>query len=112
LLDIRGKHYLTPSHSKSGEEMGWWQLPDLVIQPSDGKGKDYFVETRKTGFTFSVKGVLGLIFLGVSLVVFYYSLNTDYWYLGIAFFALVMVFFWWSILTSRAPADLGGRPSK
>jgi hypothetical protein len=97
---------------KSGEEMGWSQLPDQIIQPRDGKGKDYFVETRKNNFRLSVKGVFGLVFLSVSLAVFYSSLSTDYWYLGIALLAFVMIFFWWSILTNRVPADSSGRPSK
>lgn len=52
------------------EGMGYSQLPDQIIQPRDGKGKDCFVETRRNSFILSVKGVFGLVFLCVSLEVF------------------------------------------
>jgi hypothetical protein len=83
----------------TGEEMGWSQLPDLIIQPKDDKGKDYFVESRKS--TLTVKGVLGLVFLGVSLAIFFTTLSTDYWFVGIALMAIVIVSFWWPVITNR-----------
>jgi hypothetical protein len=90
--------------------MGWSQLPEKIIQPHDDKGENYFVNARKNDLT--LKGVLGIIFLGVALVVFYYTLGTEYWYFGIALMILVIVSFWWSTLLNRRPADLKGRPSK
>jgi hypothetical protein len=92
--------------------MGWAQLPDIIVQPKDGKGKDYFVEQEARKSTLTMKGVLGFAFLGLSLVVFYYTLGTSYWFLGIALMALVVIFFWWSIITNRTPADLKSKPSK
>ena len=92
--------------------MGWSQLPDKIIQPKDGKGKDYFVEVEAGKNTLTLKGVLGFAFLGLSIIVFYYTLSTSYWFLGVALMILVIVFFWWSVIMNRGPADTSGRPSK
>ncbi len=81
--------------------MGWSQLPDKVIQPKDGEGKDYFVESRKS--TLTLKGVLGLVLLGVSLAVFFTLLSTDRWFVGVSLLALVVIYFCWPIITNRKP---------
>ena len=85
-------------------------MPDIIIQPRDGKGTDYFENARRSDAT--LKGILGVILLGASLFAFYYALSTDYWYLGIALLALVIVFFGWSILVNRKPTDSNGPTSK